>query len=243
MNMLLNVQDLHVGYGHVAVIQGISINIPEGGFVAIVGSNGSGKSTLLRALSGLLKPTAGSIVFGGLLISGETPSKIVRSGLLHVAEGRRLFKNQSVKDNLDLGLWGLRLSTVETAARYDRVYSLFPVLHERRDVRAGILSGGQQQMLALGQALMQQPRLLMLDEPSLGLAPAIIDQLFDAVVSLRQEGTTILLVEQMVERALQIADTAYVMQNGLIIGKGPAAELQGSELVRNAYLGSFEDTH
>ena len=158
-------------------------------------------------------------------------------GLLHVAEGRRLFRAQSVLDNLELGLWGARLPAGEAAARFERVYSLFPVLHERRQARAGILSGGQQQMLAVAQALMHGPRLLMLDEPSLGLAPAVIDQLLDAVVQLRGQGMTILLVEQMVERALQIADTAYVLQNGRVIGHGPAQAMRGSELIRQAYLG------
>jgi branched-chain amino acid transport system ATP-binding protein len=156
---------------------------------------------------------------------------------LHVAEGRRLFRAQSVRDNLELGLWGVRLSKADSAQRFERVFTLFPALHERQGARAGILSGGQQQMLAVAQALMREPRLLMLDEPSLGLAPTVIDQLLDAVVQLRSGGTTILLVEQMVERALQIADSAYVLQNGRVIGSGPASELRDSDLVRQAYLG------
>ena len=238
MSVLLQVSNLHVGYGHVSVLQGVSIEIADQGFVALLGSNGAGKSTLLRALSGLLQPTAGDILFDGQSLAGAAPGAIVDKGLLHVAEGRRLFRSQSVADNLALGLWGLRLPKGEVAARYERVYSLFPILHERCDVRAGILSGGQQQMLAVGQALMRQPRLLMLDEPSLGLAPTVIDQLLDTVADLRRHGTTILLVEQMVERALQIADTAYVMQNGRMIGHGSARELQGSELIRRAYLGA-----
>jgi len=235
---LLEVRDLHVGYGHVGVLEGVSIDVPEGGLVALVGSNGAGKSTLLRALSGLLRPTAGQIVFDGLSLAGTGPPAIVARGLLHVAEGRRLFRAQTVLDNLELGLWGARLTSAERAARFERVYSLFPLLHDRQLERAGILSGGQQQMLAVAQALMHAPRLLMLDEPSLGLAPAIIDQLLDAVVRLRDEGTTILLVEQMVERALQIADTAYVLQNGRVIGHGPAKDLRGSDLIRQAYLGA-----
>ena len=239
----LQVQNLHVGYGHVSVLQGVSMDIPQQGFVALIGSNGAGKSTLLRALSGLLKPTMGQIILGDESITGWSPASIVNKGLLHVAEGRRLFREQSVQDNLHLGLWGLTLPKGEISARYERVYALFPILHERRQVRAGILSGGQQQMLAVGQALMQRPRLLMLDEPSLGLAPAIIDQLLDTIVDLRQQGTTILLVEQMVERALQIADTAYVLQNGQIIGHGPARALQGSDLIRRAYLGSAEHSN
>ncbi|MDB5732161.1 MAG: Amino acid/amide transporter ATP-binding protein 2, family [Variovorax sp.] len=235
---LLQVRDLHAGYGRVSVLEGVSLEVPERGLVALVGSNGAGKSTLLRALSGLIPSSAGQIVFAGETLDGAAPAKIVGRGLLHVAEGRRLFRTQSVRDNLQLGLWGARLAKAEAAARFDRVYTLFPVLHERQNARAGILSGGQQQMLAVAQALMHAPRLLMLDEPSLGLAPAVIDQLLDAVVQLRRDGTAILLVEQMVERALQIADTAYVLQNGRVIGHGPARELQGSELIRQAYLGA-----
>jgi branched-chain amino acid transport system ATP-binding protein len=235
---LLQVRDLHAGYGRVSVLEGVSIDVPERGLVAIVGSNGAGKSTLLRALSGLIRSTGGQIVFGGESLVGATPGTIVSRGLLHVAEGRRLFRTQSVRDNLQLGLWGVKLGKAETAARFDRVFTLFPTLHERQGVRAGILSGGQQQMLAVAQALMHAPRLLMLDEPSLGLAPAVIDQLLDAVVQLRNDGTTILLVEQMVERALQIADTAYVLQNGRVIGHGAARDLQNSDLIRQAYLGA-----
>jgi branched-chain amino acid transport system ATP-binding protein len=235
---MLQVKDIHVGYGRVAVLEGVSLEVPRGGFVALVGSNGAGKSTLLRALSGLLKPSAGEILLAGESLNGLDPADIVGRGLLHVAEGRRLFRSQSVQDNLELGLWGTRLTKEETARRFDRVRILFPVLMERRQARAGILSGGQQQMLAVAQAMMHNPSLLMLDEPSLGLAPAVIDQVLDAVVQLRAEGTTILLVEQMVERALQIADTAYVLQNGRVIGHGPAREIKDSDLIRSAYLGA-----
>ncbi len=235
---LLQVSGLHAGYGRVAVLDGVSIEVPERGFVALVGSNGAGKSTLLRTLSGLLRSSAGQIVFAGETLNDAAPAAIVARGLLHVAEGRRLFRTQTVRDNLQLGLWGTKLSKADVGLRFERVYELFPVLHERRSARAGILSGGQQQMLAVAQALMREPRLLMLDEPSLGLAPAVIDQLLDAVVQLRRDGTAILLVEQMVERALQIADTAYVMQNGRVIGFGPANEMLGGELVRRAYLGA-----
>jgi branched-chain amino acid transport system ATP-binding protein len=235
---LLDVRDLHAGYGRVAVLDGVTIEVPERGLVALVGSNGAGKSTLLRALSGLLRSSAGTIVFAGETLNGAEAATIVRRGLLHVAEGRRLFRAQSVRDNLQLGLLGTRLSKADAAARFDRVYTLCPTLHERQGARAGILSGGQQQMLAVGQALMHAPRLLMLDEPSLGLAPTVIDQLLDAVVQLRNDGCAILLVEQMVERALQIADTAYVLQNGRVIGHGPARDLRDSDLVRQAYLGA-----
>ena len=235
---LLQVQDLRAGYGRVSVLEGVSLEVPEGGLVALVGSNGAGKSTLLRALSGLIPATGGRIVFDDKPLDGAAPAKIVELGLLHVAEGRRLFRMQTVRDNLELGLWGTRLAKSEVSDRFERVFSLFPALHERQGAHAGILSGGQQQMLAVAQALMHAPRLLMLDEPSLGLAPAVIDQLLDAVVRLRRDGTAILLVEQMVERALQIADIAYVLQNGRVIGHGPARELQDSALIRQAYLGA-----
>lgn len=159
MTALLTVAGLHAGYGHVGVLDGVTIEVPERGFVALIGSNGAGKSTLLRTLSGLLRPTAGQISFGGASIVGQHPAAIVGRGLLQVAEGRRLFRSQSVRDKLQLGLWGSKLNKGEAAARYERVYALFPVLAERPDVPAGILSGGQQQMLAVGQALMQAPRL------------------------------------------------------------------------------------
>ena len=239
---LLQVCNLHAGYGRVSVLEGVSLDVPARGLVALVGSNGAGKSTLLRALSGLLRATDGEVLFDGQRIAGVSPAGIVGRGLLHVAEGRRLFRAQSVQDNLQLGLWSAKLPKAEVALRFERVFTLFPVLHERQGARAGILSGGQQQMLAVAQALMHAPRLLMLDEPSLGLAPSVIDQLLDAVVQLRRDGTAILLVEQMVERALQIADTAYVLQNGRVIGHGPAAALQHSALLRQAYLGAAAST-
>jgi len=237
MTALLRVEGVDVGYGHVGVLQSVSLEIAAGGIVALVGSNGAGKSTLLRAISGLLRPRSGRILFDGRDIAGLRPDRIVDAGVLHVAEGRRLFHQQSVADNLELGLYGTRLDRAAQARRHAHVYDLFPVLAERRGARAGVLSGGQQQMLAIGQALMRDPRLLMLDEPSLGLAPIIVDQVLDVVVRLRAGGTTILIVEQMVERALEIADYAYVLQNGRMAGHGPASELATSDLVTNAYVG------
>jgi branched-chain amino acid transport system ATP-binding protein len=237
MTALLAVEQVDVGYGHVGVLQKVSLEIAQGSIVALVGSNGAGKSTLLRAISGLLKPSQGRIVFDGKDIAGLRPDRIVDAGVLHVAEGRRLFRQQSVADNLELGLYGSRLDRSAQARRHEHIYDLFPVLAERRGARAGVLSGGQQQMLAIGQALMRDPRLLMLDEPSLGLAPIIVDQVLDVVVRLRAGGTTILIVEQMVERALEIADYAYVLQNGRMAGHGPASELATSDLVKNAYVG------
>jgi branched-chain amino acid transport system ATP-binding protein len=238
---LLEVSGLDVGYGHVGVLRRVDLAVPEGTLVALVGSNGAGKSTLLRTISGLLRPSAGSIVFVGQEIASEAPHRIIDRGLLHVAEGRRLFRRQSVHSNLELGLYGTRLEKAEERRRYDRVYELFPMLAERPQALAGILSGGQQQMLAIAQALMRQPRLIMLDEPSLGLAPIVVDQVMQVLQRLRSAGTTILLVEQMVERALDIADQAYVLQNGTMIGNGPPAAIRSGDLIRSAYLGAVSN--
>ncbi|HEX2890561.1 ABC transporter ATP-binding protein [Vineibacter terrae] len=235
---LLQITGLDVGYGHVGVLRNVALAVAPGSIVALVGSNGAGKSTLLRAISGLLRPSAGRIVFEAGDIAGWRPHRIVDLGIMHVAEGRRLFRRQSVHDNLELGLVGARLDRAAEAERYSAVYDLFPALRERPDVRAGVLSGGQQQMLAIAQALMRRPRLLMLDEPSLGLAPVIVDQLIDVILRLRAGGTTILLVEQMVERALEIADHAYVLQNGVVIGHGTPADIRAGDLIRRAYLGA-----
>jgi len=235
---MLQVAGVDAGYGHVGVLRNVDLTIQRGTIVALVGSNGAGKSTLLRTISGLLRPSAGTISFLGQTVSGQAPHRVVDAGIMHVAEGRRLFRSQTVAANLELGLYGARLARGEEQARYDFVYELFPTLRERLPERAGVLSGGQQQMLAIGQALMRQPKLLMLDEPSLGLAPIIVDQVMDVIKRLRAADTTILLVEQMVERALDIADHAYVLQNGSITGHGTAQEIRGGDLIRRAYLGA-----
>ena len=240
-NALIEVSGLDVGYGHVGVLRGVDLAVPQGTIVALVGSNGAGKSTLLRAISGLLRPWTGSIAFAGQAIAGEPPHRIIDLGLLHVAEGRRLFRRQTVHANLELGLYGTRLEKSEERRRFDRVYALFPMLAERPQALAGILSGGQQQMLAIAQALMRQPKLVMLDEPSLGLAPIVVDQVMGVLQRLRDAGTTILLVEQMVELALDIADQAYVLQNGVVIGNGPPAAIRNGDLIRRAYLGAVSD--
>jgi branched-chain amino acid transport system ATP-binding protein len=234
---LLDVKKLDVGYGRVRVLSDVSLVIDQGAIVVLLGGNGAGKTTLLKAVSGLLHPTAGSIGFEGSDITGASPRTIVQKGLLHVAEGRALFRTQRVDSNLDLGLYSAGLSRAEERIRYERVYALFPVLFERRASLAGELSGGQQQMLAIGQALMGEPKLLMLDEPSLGLAPIIVDQVLDVVMKLRKDGTTILLVEQMVERALEIADYGYVLQSGRLVGEGDAESLAKSDIVNRAYMG------
>jgi branched-chain amino acid transport system ATP-binding protein len=238
---LLQVSGLDVGYGHVDVLRGVDLEVTRGAIVALVGSNGAGKSTLLRAVSGLLRPAAGRIVFEGSDIAGLAPHRIIDLGLLHVAEGRRLFRRQSVAANLELGLYGAHLDKATERRRYAFVHELFPMLRERPEARAGVLSGGQQQMLAIAQALMREPKLLMLDEPSLGLAPIVVDQVMDVLQRLRSAGTTILLVEQMVERALEIADQAYVLQNGVIIGHGTPDAIRRGDLIRRAYLGAGSD--
>lgn len=237
MGALLEVKGIDVGYGRIQVLNGVSLEISAGAIVVLLGGNGAGKTTLLKTLSGLLRPSAGTIDFDGSAIAGNSPRAIVRRGLSHVAEGRALFRSQRVDSNLDLGLYGAGLTRSEEKDRFEQVYSLFPVLHERRASLAGSLSGGQQQMLAIAQALMQKPRLLMLDEPSLGLAPIIIDQVLDVIIRLRKDGTTILLVEQMVERALEIADYGYVLKTGQVVGQGDARTLASSETVKLAYMG------
>jgi len=238
MTALLEIGNLTAGYGAVGVLRDIAMTVPEGSIVALVGSNGAGKSTLLRTISGLIKPLSGSIRFAGSDIAGARPDRIVDAGLLHVAEGRRLFRAQSVADNLELGLYGSGLDRAEARRRHDLAFELFPILTERLDLPAGALSGGQQQMLAIAQAMMRRPRLLMMDEPSLGLAPVIVDQVLETIQRLRRGGTTILLVEQMVERALEIADEGYVLQNGRMIGHGTAQALGSGDLIRRAYLGA-----
>jgi branched-chain amino acid transport system ATP-binding protein len=234
---LLSARNVDAGYDHVRVLENISVDVDKGRIVALVGRNGAGKSTLLRTLSGLNRPTAGSIVFDGRSIAGARMHTIVGAGLLHVAEGRRLFRRQSVSDNIELGRYGLRLSEQQHKQRVDRIHELFPVLREKKDLIAGGLSGGQQQMLAIAQAMMREPKLLMLDEPSLGLAPVLVDQVLAAILSLRDQGVAILLVEQMVERALEIADDAYVMQNGRVIASGPAHEIAAGDALRIAFMG------
>jgi branched-chain amino acid transport system ATP-binding protein len=219
------------------VLENVSVNVNQGRIVVLVGRNGAGKSTLLRTFSGLNRPTSGKITFDGRDITGARPNTIVGAGLLHVAEGRRLFRRQSVTDNIELGRYGVRLTEQEHAQRVGRIHELFPILQEKKGLPAGSLSGGQQQMLAIAQAMMRDPKLLMLDEPSLGLAPVLVDQVFAAILSLRAQGVAILLVEQMVERALEIADEAYVMQNGRVIAGGAAAEIAAGDALQAAFMG------
>jgi branched-chain amino acid transport system ATP-binding protein len=237
---LLEVTGLQAGYGPVRILENVALTIGRGAFVALVGANGAGKSTLLRALSGLVRPTAGRIVFDGEDLTSALPDRVVAVGIVHVAEGRRLFRTQSVADNLDMGLYGTKLSRADEKVRVDEALAMFPILQEKLHLQAGTLSGGQQQMLAIAQVLVRHPRLLLLDEPSLGLAPVVVDQVFDVLAKLHQGGVTILLVEQMVDKALALAQSGYVMQNGRIVGSGSAAELISSDMVRRAYLGAAE---
>ena len=240
---LLSASNVDAGYGHVRVLENVSISVATGRIVALVGRNGAGKSTLLRTLSGLNRPTSGEITFDGHNIAGSRPHAIVTAGLLHVAEGRRLFRRQSVADNIELGRYGLRLSAEQHRQRIDRIHELFPVLQEKKDLPAGGLSGGQQQMLAIAQAMMREPKLLMLDEPSLGLAPVLVDQVLGAILTLRAQRVAILLVEQMIERALEIADDAYVMQNGRVIASGPAGEIATGDALHAAFMGDHAVGH
>ncbi len=235
---LLRVSDLFVNYGQVEALHGISLDVYPGEVVAIIGSNGAGKSTTMRAISGMLVPRAGRVVFDGRDVTGLPSHEIVRLGLVHVPEGRQIFANQSVRDNLMLGAFQQpRSRAAETAERLRRELDRFPVLRERQDQRAGTLSGGEQQMLAISRGLMARPKLLLLDEPSMGLAPLLVRQVAETVRQLNSEGVTILLVEQLAMMALSVAHRAYVIQNGVVRIEGPSAGLARNPEVIRAYLG------
>ena len=232
---MLRVEGLVAGYGNIVVLKGIDLDVKPGRAVALIGANGAGKSTTLRALCGLLRPRAGRIVFDGREIQGEPAHRLARAGLVHVPEGRAILGRMSVEENLELGAYGRRDS--ERAADLERIYQRFPRLRERRRQPAGTLSGGEQQMLAIGRALMARPRLLLLDEPSMGLAPLVVSQVFALVQEIHRAGTTLLIVEQNARRALQIADHAYVLENGRIAIEGPAEAVARDPRVIAAYLG------
>jgi branched-chain amino acid transport system ATP-binding protein len=238
---LLAVKDLVVDYGPIRALKGVSLEIGQGELIAVIGSNGAGKTTTLRTISGLLRPTSGTIVFEGKSVAGASAHKIVARGLCHVPEGRKVFSNQSVRDNLLLGAY-LRLRSGQTKAveeDIERMFSIFPRLKERKDQQAGTLSGGEQQMLAIARGLLGKPRLLLLDEPSMGLAPVIIDEVFRLIEQLKKtRETTLLLVEQLAYRALEVADRAYVLEQGAIRLSGTGKELMGNAEVRRAYLGA-----
>jgi branched-chain amino acid transport system ATP-binding protein len=233
----LETRELAVGYGPVAVVDGVSLQVGKGEAVALLGANGAGKSTLLKGLSGLLKPSAGKVLFGGEETQGVAAETLVTRGMAHVAEGRRIFRRESVLDNLLLGMYRLKLSAGERSARCEEVFALFPALKMKSGMLAGSLSGGQQQMLAIAQALVRKPSLVMLDEPSIGLAPILVEEVFRTLETVRAQGVAVLLVEQVVERTLQFVDYAYLLQNGRVSASGTPAQLAGSDVVQRAYLG------
>ena len=233
---LLQVDNLHVHYGAIHALQGINIAVEKGQIVTLIGCNGAGKSTTLRTISGLLRPSQGGIVFDGQAIGAVAPHHIVRLGLVHCPEGRGIFANLTVDENLDMGAFARR-DHAEVRRDREKSLALFPRLRERLKQNAGTLSGGEQQMLAIARALMARPRLLLLDEPSLGLAPQIVQTIFRIIREINEAGTTILLVEQNAHMALEVAHHAYVLEVGEIAMQGPARELARSDAVRKAYLG------
>jgi branched-chain amino acid transport system ATP-binding protein len=236
---LLEVEGLRVAYGDLEVVKGVSLKVEEGEIVTVLGSNGAGKTTTLRTLAGLLQPTAGTIVYDGKPIGGLPAHAIAYMGLALVPEGRQLFPEHTVRENLELG--GYRLLRAGAQAEFnhelERVFELFPRVKERLHQPAGLLSGGEQQMVAIGRALVSKPRLLLLDEPSLGLAPMLVRSIFDAFVALRQQGITTLLVEQMAWIGLEVCDRAYVLESGAIVASGTRAEISSNPRVVEAYLG------
>ena len=234
--MKLEIKDLHVSYGGIRALKGIDLTVEEGQIVTLIGANGAGKSTTLRAISGLQKPQSGSILYGGEELVGLPAKEIVRRGIIHVPEGRRVFPDMTVAENLKIGAF-LRTDKDGIAHDMDYVYSLFPRLKERSWQLAGTLSGGEQQMLAVGRALMSRPKVLMMDEPSLGLAPLIVKDIFSIIRRVNADGITVLLIEQNANAALRIADYGYVLETGTIALTGTGEELLRNESVREAYLG------
>ena len=232
--MLLKVESLRVAYGRIEALRGVDLEVDAGEIVTLLGANGAGKTTTLRTISGLLSPLSGSVTFDGQRMDGRAPHDVVAAGIGHVPEGRRVFPRMSVIENLQMGAYQRR---GDLSGDIDRVYSLFPVLQERRAQAAGTLSGGEQQMLAIGRALMGQPRLLLLDEPSMGLAPMIVARIFEILREINAQGTTILLVEQNAAQALRLAGRGYVLETGSIALADRADALLADDRVRSAYLG------
>ena len=233
---ILHVEDLNVYYGSIHAVKGISFDVEEGEIVTLIGANGAGKSTTLNTVAGLLKPREGKAEFEGESLLGIPPHKIVSRGMALCPEGRRVFLQMSVRDNLEMGAF-TRTNSAEVADSLEMVFERFPRLKEREGQSAGTLSGGEQQMLAMGRALMSKPRLLMLDEPSMGLAPILVQEIFNIIKALHDAGTTVLLVEQNARMALSIADRAYVLETGKVSMSGNAADLANDERVKQAYLG------
>ena len=233
---LLALEDVHAAYGPVQALRGLDLEVRPGELVCLIGANGAGKTSTLRAISGLLPTARGSIVFDGAAITGAEPAAILRAGIAHCPEGRRVFPYLTVRENLEMGAY-VRRDRPEVEQDLERVAEHFPVLAERRRQTAGTLSGGEQQMLAIARALMSRPRLLLFDEPSLGLAPALVETTFAIIADIRRRGTTVLMVEQNAYLALQMADRAYVMETGRIVLAGAARDLLEDDHVRRAYLG------
>lgn len=231
---MLDLKDVHTYYGPIEALRGVDIEVKRGEIVCLIGNNGAGKSTTLMTISGILKPESGDIFFEGRSIKGMAPHNIVRTGISQVPEGRRIFPGLTVKENLEMGAYS---SGGDRTSSFEMVYSLFPVLKERHKQRGGTLSGGEQQMLAIGRALMSGPKLLLLDEPSLGLAPIIVIKIFRTIREINGEGVTVLLVEQNARAALKLSHRGYVLENGRIALEGRGEELLNNERVREAYLG------
>lgn len=235
MSVILSAEDLNVFYGSIHAVKGVSFDVNEGEIVTLIGANGAGKSTTLNTIAGLLHSKTGSVTFMGENLGKIPPHKIVSRGMALVPEGRRVFLQMSVQDNLEMGAYTKK--GVETSGDMEKIYEQFPRLKERRRQVAGTLSGGEQQMLAMGRALMSHPKLLMLDEPSMGLAPLLVEQIFEIIQRLNKDGSTILLVEQNAQMALSIAHRGYVLETGKIVTTGPSHELLASPAIKKAYLG------
>lgn len=234
--MLLKIDDLHVNYGAIQALRSVSLEVNEGELVAVIGHNGAGKSTLLKTICGLLRPIRGTVSWDGKNISGTASEQIVRQGISMVPEGRQIFADSTVYNNIEIGAY-IRQDTAEIQKDIEKYMDIFPILRERRNQKAGLMSGGEQQMLAIVRALMSRPKLLLLDEPSLGLSPVIIKDVYNAVREIRKSGTTVLLVEQNARKALEVSDRAYVLVNGEIVMEGNSAELARNDEVSRAYLG------
>jgi branched-chain amino acid transport system ATP-binding protein len=238
VGQLLSLKNISVKYGSFAAVHGLNIEVKEGEIVVLLGSNGAGKSTTFRAISGLNKPAEGEILFEGKSLNKVSADKIVQLGIGQCPEGRKLFPAMSVQENLRMGAFVHRRKKDEIKKSLQHVYELFPILHDKKDDSAGSLSGGQQQMLAIGRALMSKPKLMLLDEPSVGLAPLIVEQMFKVIQQINREGTTILLAEQNANAALKIADKGYVFESGSIVLQGTSQELFANDEVRKAYIGA-----
>jgi branched-chain amino acid transport system ATP-binding protein len=232
---VLALSGVHAGYGATEILRGIDLTVRQGEIVAVLGSNGAGKSTLNRTISGVMRSWQGGIRFEGAAIEREPPAAIVARGLIHVPEGRRIFPNMTVRENLDLGAY--RRGRARRAANRSRVFAIFPRLAERQGQRAGTLSGGEQQMLAIGRGLMAEPNLLILDEPSLGLSPLLVEELFALIKRINAEGTALLLVEQNVVQSLDVAERAYILDNGVFVLEGRSADIREDPELKRAYLG------